>query len=136
MILDLFKNLKFSIKMIKIHFFHKSIYRNNFIEFHETSIIVMICFIIDSQSELIDTIFNVCQTNPASPGLMLEDIQIKECFAITDQLVGLGNVKMDDLFVAADVNDDGIVMRSEVNEAFQSLALKRSPNLYSCPTCQ
>ena len=70
--------------------------------------------------------FDVCQTDLATPGLMLEDVQKEECVTFADELVGLGNSDVDELFKAADANEDGIVLRSEVNEVFQSLALSRS----------
>ena len=57
---------------------------------------------------------------------MLEDVQRKDCVTFVDQVVGLGNSDIIELFEAADTNGDGIVMRSELGEDFQSLALQRS----------
>ena len=82
--------------------------------------------LIESESEIIDTIFDACQTDLAKPGLMLEDVQREECLTIVDHLAGESNGNIDDLFQVADTNGDGIVMRSEVSEAFQSLSLLRS----------
>ena len=94
-------------------------------------------FFVDN--DVVDAVFEVCQTDLSRPGLMLEDVQREECLSFADQLVGLGDSNVDELFNAADANDDDIVMRSEVNEAFQSLALSRSirdckknGNIYKC----
>ena len=81
-------------------------------------------FLIDL--EIINTIFEACQNDPTNPGLILEDVQRVECVAAVDQIVGESNGAIDYLFEAADTNGDGIVMRSEVSEAFHSLALQRS----------
>ena len=78
-------------------------------------------------------VFSACQTDIASPGLMLEDVQRKECVTLADKLVGLGNTTLEELFEVADTNGDSIVMRSEIGEVFQSLALQRSDDL--CFTC-
>ena len=75
--------------------------------------------------EIIDTIFYACQTDPSSPGLMLEDVQRMDCLEIIDHLAGASESNIDTIFKAADTNGDGIVMISEVSEAFQSLALLR-----------
>ena len=85
--------------------------------------------------EIIDTVFEACQTDPASPGLTLKDVQRKECITFADDLVGLGNNDVDELFEVADANGDGIVMRSEVGEVFQSLALQRTNDPYICSRC-
>ena len=42
--------------------------------------------------------FSACLTNIASPGLMLEDVQRKECVTLADKLVGLGNTNLEELF--------------------------------------
>ena len=76
--------------------------------------------------ELINTIFEACQSDIENPGLILEDVQREDCIAAVDGIVGESNGDIDYLFEAADANGDGIVMRSEVSEAFQSLALQRS----------
>ena len=70
-----------------------------------------------------------------SPGLMLEDVQRKECLSIVEHLAGESNGNIDDLFEVADTNGDGIVMRSEVSEAFQFLSLLRS-NSEPKPECK
>ena len=71
--------------------------------------------------EMIDTIFDACQTDFTSPGLMLEDVQREACLTIIDLLAGGRNI--DAIFKAADTNGDGIVMKSEVKEAMKSLHL-------------
>ena len=70
---------------------------------------------------MIDTIFDACQTDLTSPGLMLEDVQKEACLTIIDLLAGGRNI--DAIFKAADTNGDGIVMKSEVKEAMKSLHL-------------
>ena len=91
--------------------------------------------LIESESEIIDTIFDACQTDLAKPGLMLEDVQREECLTIVDHLAGESNGNIDDLFQVADTNGDGIVMRSEVSEAFKSLSLLRSGGSNPKPEC-
>ena len=83
-------------------------------------------------NEIANIIFSACQTDIASPGLMLEDVQRKECVNMADELVGLGNTNLEELFEVADTNGDGIVMRSEIGEVFQSLALQRTDNCIAC----
>ena len=76
--------------------------------------------------DIIDTIFDACQSDPATQGLTLEDVQREECVAAVDEIVGESNGAIDYLFEAADANGDGIVIRSEVTDAFDSLAVLRS----------
>ena len=75
---------------------------------------------------LIDTIFDICQTDLASPGLMLEDVKRENCANLADQLVGMRNEEIEPFFEQVDANGDGIVMRYEVFEAFQALAREES----------
>ena len=86
--------------------------------------------------EVIDLIFYACQPDLESPGMLLEDVQSKDCLTIIDQLVGESNGNIDDLFDAADTNGDGIVIRSEVSKAFQSLSLLRSGGPSAPPPCK
>ena len=53
-------------------------------------------------------------------------MQRKECITAINEFAGESNGAIDYLFEAADANGDGIVVRSEVKEAFQSLSLLRS----------
>ena len=70
-----------------------------------------------------EAIFEACQSD--SPGLLLEDVQRKGCIAVVSNIAGEINDDIDHLFEAADTNGDGIVVRSEVKEAFESLSLLR-----------
>ena len=88
--------------------------------------------LIDSESEIIDSIFDACQTDLASPGLMLEDVQREACASTIDLWAG-SNGNIDSLFQAVDTDGNGIVMRDEVNEAFKSFALL---NRASAPDCK
>ena len=84
---------------------------------------------------IVDAIFEACQSDVASPGLVLEDVQGKACITAVDEFVGGSNGgNIDDLFEVADSNGDGIVMRSEVSDAFQALTLQRSSP--SKPPCE
>ena len=81
---------------------------------------------------IVDTIFEACQSDVVSPGLVLEDVQRKACITAVDQIVGVSKGgKIDKLFEATDSNGDGILIRSEVSDAFKALTLQRS----SKPTC-
>ena len=81
---------------------------------------------------VVDTIFEACQSDVEGPGLVLEDVQRKACITAVDEIIGGSNGSIDDLFEAADSNGDGIVMRSEVSDAFKALTLQRSGK----PTCE
>ena len=83
---------------------------------------------------MIESIFDACQTDLASPGLMLEDVLKKDCASTIDLLAG-SNGNIDSLFQAVDIDGDGIVIRSEVNEAFQSLTQLRSGSDPAPPPC-
>ena len=82
---------------------------------------------------IVDAIFEACQSDVASPFLVPEDVQRKGCITAVDQIVGGSNGSIDNLFKVADSNGDGIVMRSEVSDAFKALTLQRSS---SSPTCE
>ena len=64
--------------------------------------------------------------------MTLEDVKGKDCVTLADELAGVCEDGIENLFNEADTNGDGIVMRFEVTKVFQRLAQDRCGEVRPC----
>ena len=64
--------------------------------------------------DLVDTILLSCQSDVAKQGLTLAEVKTKNCLDTLENLIGVKEDVIEDLFDKIDVNGDGIAHRHEM----------------------
>ena len=75
---------------------------------------------------IVGAIFDSCQKETGNLGLTLEEVKTEACLNTLESLVGATNDNIDDLFNDVDINNDGLVLESEVTSIMKDMAVDRS----------
>ena len=67
--------------------------------------------------------------------MTLEEVKTEACLNTLESLVGATSDNIDDLFNYVDVNNDGLVLESEVTSVLKDLAVDRTINPVFKPKC-
>ena len=75
------------------------------------------------ESDPIDSLFEICQSNELQVGLTLEEIMQEICLDTINQWFGLTEkeITCHNYFAAIDINNDNLVTKMEIENAVQTL---------------